>query len=162
MRFDIKYHNNTHQNTRQNLFYGTGNRKKTNATCLSIFLLPYPWYDVTKMCTCTREYWFDFLTAFPTSAPPTYIPFQNLWTEGFRLVPPMIMYAMRNPAIRTFTDRRKSGFQGCASRRFTCVVPVESPRSTDSGMVYMLGCTGWELGQKIRANFSSAYVLSHP
>jgi len=25
-----------------------------------------------------------------------------------------------------------------------------------------VGCTGWERGQKIRANFSSAYVQSHP
>ena len=28
--------------------------------CLSIFPLPYPWYDITTICTCTREYWFDF------------------------------------------------------------------------------------------------------
>ena len=68
------------------MFYGTIIRKKLNKTCLSFFSLLYLWYDVTPMCTCTREYSLEFLTGKTNPAPQTYTPCWNRLNVNFPLV----------------------------------------------------------------------------
>ena len=50
------------------------------------FSLPYLWYDVTPMCTCTREYSLEFLTGKTNPAPQTYTPCWNRLNVNFPLV----------------------------------------------------------------------------